>query len=222
MQSRLNLPVTATEPLAGSATLITPADGDPRRMHATTLLTFDLDFAGDELWAAANYFDELPVDELNPDIRAAIIQSRNRIKDYVDESERWLLETGGSEDTETRLIISRDNLALVWYLVGRVAEKSGDLDTAITEWTDLYPRLTEIIALDWELAVAHATRAGVPGQGPAGRQGDTERAVHYLQRYVEFFRAENEPVPWEQISSEPAFTSVSDNPEFRDMLRGRQ
>ena len=196
-----------------------PPDVEPWRFHADTLRNFDYGFQTGNFFAAVDFFDTLPPDAITADTRAAVRGARSRVKRFIDEGERWLLETGGSESVEQDLLVPRENLAIVWYLVGRVAQLEGDLDAAITEWTDLYPRLTERVTLDWELAVAHAARSA---SEPALRQRDVAVAVRFLNEYVVRLRGEAQPVPWDDIRSEPAFASLSESPEFQALIRGRR
>ncbi|MEO1204672.1 MAG: hypothetical protein AAFX10_18360, partial [Pseudomonadota bacterium] len=85
MQARLALPVASIRPhgrLYYSDER--PADVDELAFHLETLLYFDEDVYSDNLVEAATYLDALTADELTPEIRAAVIASRNRVKEYTD------------------------------------------------------------------------------------------------------------------------------------------
>ena len=176
----------------------------------------------DNLVEAATYLDALTTEQLTPEIRAAVIASRNRVKEYTDRGERWLLEAPDDEETEGELVVPRAQLEILWYLAGQLAYIDGDFDAAIAEWSDAHSRWIDYIDLLWPLATAHASRAGLESTPGEVRDADRRLAIEYLDAWIAWLRSRNEAVPWDSIQSEPAFASIADTDAFRQLTRGRQ
>jgi len=203
---------------------VMPVGMEQWRFHADTLMNFDWDFLGANRADAILFFGEA-VDASHPmfaAMRSQVGASRDRVKAYVDGGERWLLQSGGSEDTEQRLIIPNWNLVEIWWLVGLMAVADEDWDVAITEWTDLYPRKVAELTLDWELAVAHGTRAGLQPEGLRLAERDKKQALSYLLADVQRLRDAREPIDWRAILSEPGFAAIRDSAAFQELVRGRE
>ncbi len=201
-----------------------PRDIEPWRFHTDTLLNFHMDWWGDNLDAAFSFYEEASPAANNESYLQTLKtlrQSRDRVKAYVDESERWLLQAGPSDDVESSLVAPRWSLTVIWFLTGHVAALNRDWDTAIVEWSDLDRRKLEDVTVDWELAVAHASRASLQNTGGETKSRDEELATSYLNEYVRRLSQEHESIPWDKIRAESAFSSIRSSTAYRDLLRGR-
>ena len=91
-QARLGVPVTI-KPESGRDFISDelPPDVEPWRFHLDSLLNASFMFRGDNLLEAGYFFEELSPQEVNSDIRAGLVTARDRLKEYVDEGEQWLL-----------------------------------------------------------------------------------------------------------------------------------
>lgn len=201
-----------------------PQGMEPWRFHADTLLKFPMDWIGDNLRAAFSFYEEATPTASNRDYLRTLVtlrQSRDRVKAYVDEGERRLMQAGPSEDVESSLAMPRWNLSVIWYLAGHLAFINQDWDIAITEWSDLYSRSFESETLDWELAVAHASRASLQTDSIKSQKGDRELATYYLNEYVMRLRQEHQAIPWNEIRTESAFASIRSSAAYMELIRGR-
>lgn len=201
-----------------------PPDADPMRFHLDTLLNFNLAWRGDNFIAAAEYFSQLPAplpDATYGLIMTDIKKSRDRAKTYVDDGKKHLLQRDPSSTKHGSPEITRWTLSAIWYLAGHIPAAQQDWDVAITEWADLHPRIAEGITVDWELAVAHGHRMAQNAADAALNNHDQERALHYLNVYIDRLRSSDEAVPWAAIASEPAFKPLRASAAFLDLLKGR-
>ena len=213
------------DPGRGYFTDTKPEGMVPWRFHADTLSNFNFAWRGDNFNDALDFFDAIapaPTREIYVQQLGVLRRARDRVKEHVDGGRRWLLQAGPSEQVEQDLVVPHWNLSAVWYLVGRVAAVNADWDTSITEWTDLYPNLADGVSLDWELAIAHGTRAQETDDStPGSTAQDVQQSLFYLESFIQRMRRDNEAIAWQELHAEHAFRVLHGEPRYRELVRGR-
>ena len=203
-------------------------DDDPWAFHEETLRRFDPKIVGDNARDAVEYFSSLPdetVDERADDIVTLFDDSRERVRDFLDE-QRGVVERQGYTTAYSAGHAENAEMwhRVLWRRLGHFAVEAGELDRAVAELSDLAERAgPEKVhgAVHYDLARAHSGRAARLAAEGADDAKELEAALDNLQAAVDIAVKRDASISWEDVKTDPDLEALRDDPRYLALVRGR-